>query len=260
MENGDIYRPESNYSALNRMPGGREWFVSEQWYFAKDGKQEGPIAAAELKQLASSGRLSPTDLVRKDGMTVWAQASKVKGLFPAPVPPTPRPTASTPASSPSAPERKDGAIHTMKGVSEELAVFEDKVTITPKGAMGFLVKGLKGTKTIPFYSISAIQFKEAGAVFSGYIQFSIPGGNESKGGVFAAASDENTFMFAGRENNAAALKIKEFIETGIRKLRGPQTNSDTTSLSDELQKLARLREQGILSDDEFQSAKRRLIG
>ncbi|MCP4098245.1 MAG: SHOCT domain-containing protein, partial [Planctomycetaceae bacterium] len=35
---------------------------------------------------------------------------------------------------------------------------------------------------------------------------------------------------------------------------------NTTNLSDELQKLAELKATGILSDEEFQAAKRKLIG
>jgi ribosomal protein S27AE len=152
-------------------------------------------------------------------------------------------------------------IHSMKGVQDLLEVFEDKVTIAPKGVLGFMNKGLKGTKTIPFSSISAIQFKEAGAVFSGYLQFTIPGGNESKGGVFSAASDENTFMFAEKKNNVLATQIKDFIEIKVQELRTPRVTQSqiTTSLSDELQKLASLRDNGILTDQEFQSAKSRLI-
>ena len=153
------------------------------------------------------------------------------------------------------------SIHTMKGVQDQLEVFEDKVTITPKGILGFMNKGLKGTKTIPFSSISAIQLKEAGAVFSGYLQFTIPGGNESKGGVFSAASDENTFMFAEKKNNALAIQIKEYIETKVQELHSPRNtqSQSATSLSDEIQKLASLRDSGVLSDQEFQTAKSRLI-
>lgn len=153
------------------------------------------------------------------------------------------------------------SVHTMKGVGDLLEVFEDKVTITPKGILGFMNKGLKGTKTIPFSSIIAIQFKEAGAVFSGYLQFTIPGGNESKGGVFSAVSDENTFMFAEKKNNAQAIQIKEYIEGKVKQLHSPRAtqSKSAASLSDELQKLASLRDSGVLSDQEFQSAKSRLI-
>ena len=152
------------------------------------------------------------------------------------------------------------ALYTMKGVQDLLAVFEDKVTITPKGVLGFLNKGIKGTKEIPFRSIVAVQFKEAGAVFSGYLQFTIPGGNESKGGIFAATKDENTFMFAHAKNNALAKEIKEYIDEAIRRSQAPRTAAPTTNLSDELQKLAQLKDEGVLSEDEFQAVKKKLIG
>lgn len=153
------------------------------------------------------------------------------------------------------------SVYNMKGVQDLLEVFEDKVTITPKGILGFMNKGLKGTKSIPFTSITAIQFKEAGAVFSGFLQFTIPGGNESRGGVFSAASDENSFMFANKNNNELAIKIKEYIEGNVRELQTPShiASQSTTSLADELKKLASLRDSGILSEQEFQTAKIRLI-
>jgi hypothetical protein len=152
------------------------------------------------------------------------------------------------------------AVYTMKGVQDVLEVFEDRVTITPQGILGFLNKGMKGTKEIPFASIIAVQFKEAGAVFSGYLQFTIPGGNESRGGIFAATQDENTFMFAHAANNALAKEIKEYIDSAIRQSRTSQTLPPTRSLSDELQVLAQLKDKGVLSAEEFQAAKKRLIG
>jgi len=151
------------------------------------------------------------------------------------------------------------AIYTMKGVQDIVEVFDDHITITPKGIMGFLNKGIKGTKEIPFQSINAIQFKKAGYLVNGYIQLTISGGNESKGGIIAATKDENTFVFAMKKNSIA-IEIKTYIDSALRKLRTPQTISLTTNISDELQKLARLNEQGILSDEEFHAAKKRVIG
>ena len=77
------------------------------------------------------------------------------------------------------------SVYNMKGVQDLLEVFEDKVTITPKGILGFMNKGLKGTKSIPFTSITAIQFKEAGAVFSGFGQSAVAAAGA--GGRAAAA-------------------------------------------------------------------------
>lgn len=42
-----------------------------------------------------------------------------------------------------------------------LEVFTAKLTITPKGALGFRLKRVKGTKEIPFASIVAIQPQKA---------------------------------------------------------------------------------------------------
>ena len=66
------------------------------------------------------------------------------------------------------------SVYKVRGVGGELEVFEDKVTLAPKGALGFLTKGLKGTKSIPFESITGIQHKKAGIATNGYIQFSMP--------------------------------------------------------------------------------------
>lgn len=52
-----------------------------EWHVAIDGQEQGPVSGAQLRQMASSGRLSPTDLVWKEGMKDWVPASKVKGLF-----------------------------------------------------------------------------------------------------------------------------------------------------------------------------------
>lgn len=63
--------------------------MAEWYYSAGDGVQRGPVDSAALKRLAASGRLSPSDLIWREGMTEWAPASKVNGLFPAVEPPPP---------------------------------------------------------------------------------------------------------------------------------------------------------------------------
>jgi hypothetical protein len=53
-----------------------------QWWYARDDEQLGPLSPSELRRLASSGGLAPTDLVWRDGMAEWAPAARIKGLFP----------------------------------------------------------------------------------------------------------------------------------------------------------------------------------
>lgn len=71
--------------------------MATSWYYAVSGKKHGPIDSKRLKELAEQGVISPTDLIWRDGMSEWAPAAKVKGLFPADMldgaPPIPTPVA-----------------------------------------------------------------------------------------------------------------------------------------------------------------------
>jgi hypothetical protein len=53
-----------------------------QWWYARDDEQLGPLTPADLRRLASGGGLAPTDLVWREGMSEWAPAARIKGLFP----------------------------------------------------------------------------------------------------------------------------------------------------------------------------------
>ncbi len=52
-----------------------------QYYYAVNGLPRGPVTGKQLKQLASEGTLSRTDLVWKDGLEQGVPAGKIKGLF-----------------------------------------------------------------------------------------------------------------------------------------------------------------------------------
>lgn len=57
--------------------------MANEWHYTLNGQPAAvPVSAPQLKQLAASGQLKPTDLVWQDGMLEWAPASSVKGLFP----------------------------------------------------------------------------------------------------------------------------------------------------------------------------------
>ena len=55
--------------------------AEHEWYYAAGGNQAGPVGSDELKRLAASGELKPTDLVWRDGLADWTPASKIQGLF-----------------------------------------------------------------------------------------------------------------------------------------------------------------------------------
>jgi hypothetical protein len=56
--------------------------MANEWHFTLNGQQAAsPVTAAQLKQLAASGQLQPTDMVWQEGMANWVPASSIKGLF-----------------------------------------------------------------------------------------------------------------------------------------------------------------------------------
>jgi len=46
-----------------------------EWYYASNKQQQGPVSLDELKKLARTGVLKPSDLVWKEGMKEWLRAS-----------------------------------------------------------------------------------------------------------------------------------------------------------------------------------------
>ncbi len=55
--------------------------MSSQWYYTKNGEKCGPITDLQLKQLAESGEIKPTDMLWKEGMAEWKSANLFKALF-----------------------------------------------------------------------------------------------------------------------------------------------------------------------------------
>ncbi|NIP95862.1 MAG: DUF4339 domain-containing protein, partial [Akkermansiaceae bacterium] len=50
------------------------------WYYAKDGKQEGPVSQDELQVMLQEQRLAPGVMVWREGMEDWQQAGEVPEL------------------------------------------------------------------------------------------------------------------------------------------------------------------------------------
>lgn len=83
--------------------------MTAEWHVSIDGSQSGPLTAQQIRSLAASGQLKPTDHIWKDGMSEWVSASSVKGLFPKSPPSPPRPPASPLPSRPADPRQKNPA-------------------------------------------------------------------------------------------------------------------------------------------------------
>ena len=68
----------------------------QQWYFAQNGQQQGPVLESALRQMLATGQLSAGDVVWRQGLPQWVAAGSVPELMPAPAgpgvpPPVPYP-------------------------------------------------------------------------------------------------------------------------------------------------------------------------
>ncbi len=55
--------------------------MANQWYYNRDGEQQGPISDTDLRKLAADGSLNQDDQIWKEGMAEWRKAGAMKGLF-----------------------------------------------------------------------------------------------------------------------------------------------------------------------------------
>jgi hypothetical protein len=142
-----------------------------------------------------------------------------------------------------------------EGFAGYLRVRLSSLVIEPKGGMKTLVGGgkfLRGTKEIPLADVTAVQLRKApGLGFNGNIQISYKGGMDLPGLL-----SENTVYFSKRQQPAFE-KAKELIDEYRQDAaRGASTGGD---LSD-LEKLADLRDKGIITAEEFEAKKRQILG
>lgn len=103
---------------------------------------------------------------------------------------------------------------TTKGIGGQITLTARRVIIKREGLLAKAGHGYKGDKEIPMKNITAVQFKPSGSLTNGYIQFSILGGIESRGGVFDATRDENSVLFT-KSQESAFREIKRYIDAFI---------------------------------------------
>jgi hypothetical protein len=154
-----------------------------------------------------------------------------------------------------------GPVMQLKGYNGQLEIYPQKLTIMRKGFSAKLYQGASaGNKDIYYRQIGSVNLKLAGFQ-PGFIQFSVAGEvSAARRGFGAQSKDENTVTFASRQNDVAK-KIKGYVEQQVALAHsGVPAAVPAVSRVDELQKLATLRSQGVLTEEEFQAEKVRLLG
>ena len=163
---------------------------------------------------------------------------------------------------------KDAQLEQLKEIANRRIIYSnldtlelrgDTVTITKRGLANALASGMNGARTIQISAITAVQMKPAGMLTPGYILFSYAGSKPFMGGVWEATQDPDTFLF-GKDLTGEVAEFKVQVEKKMResKQTAPVNNS-SGSLTDELRKLSEFKQQGILSQEEFEAAKKKLL-
>lgn len=248
--------------------------MSDQWYVARNKQRIGPFSSAQLRQMASSGQLMPTEMVLQRGETKWCAAGALQGLFP-------RESVAT-LDAPNDPELPINAhlyrpdiltcIHLALDAGERALALCNFVVIPSQAKttlvitdrhvrlVGFRESWLGGftnpaeivaNRAVSVRAITGISTAELGIL--SYTQLG-----------FFTSKLQLVFWWDGHqevlvttrvpEGKKFANKLSEAVAARDGLRQGP------SSLADELKKLAQLIADGILSAEEFGKAKQQLIG
>ncbi len=143
-----------------------------------------------------------------------------------------------------------------------LSVYEDCVSLTPKGFLGFATKGMAGERKIFYKDISSVQFKPSTKLLSGFIEFYFAGHNTQKqgGGLFAGTNNDNRFTFY-HKFLPDMVKINDYIQSKINNITitNPPTIDNTDSVT-ELKKYKQLLDDGIITQEDYDTKKKQLLG
>lgn len=161
-------------------------------------------------------------------------------------------------------EEDAGVVYKLDGgMTKILRVYDDRVTLQAKmNLRSFMTSNFfGGVKEIYYDSMIGLQFKEAGAVIAGYIQFETAN-SHSKDNF----NSENSFTFdASFLDNATAKQVADFVRGKMRAARSapaaqPVQVVQQQSAAEELTKLKGLLDAGVITQEEFDAQKKKLLG
>lgn len=153
-----------------------------------------------------------------------------------------------------------------KGYNGTMVLTDDCVIIKREGVKPSKMGGFhRGDKTIPYSSIVAVTHRKADRA-GGYLKLTLLGGSEEKGGRLQGLWDENSIFFK-RKDDSKFLQAKTLIEERITQSSITPGREDNTvpplqqdGYIEELEKLAALRDNGIITEDDFNAKKSKLLG
>jgi len=145
----------------------------------------------------------------------------------------------------------------------DVELFDDKLVISgsPYGGIGSMLSKQKITSELLFSSITNVNFQEATTFLPGFILFYVKGSVDSKSLRYQDVKfDPNAILFS-KKYLEDYLKLRDEIKSRINTndvISQPIIQNSSSNL-DELEKLANLKEKGIISQEEFDKKKAQLL-
>ena len=158
----------------------------------------------------------------------------------------------------------------FKGQNGKIMVFDDHIVISRATFGGVLSQGgFSGDRKFFYNDISSFEYKKPTFFANGYFKIIIPGTHDTsaKVGLLGSSSesmkDPNTVVLraftskVGEETD----RIYQLIMDKLREAKNDKqvTAQPVSSKMDELKKLAELKASGILTEEEFQIEKQKLL-
>ncbi len=146
-------------------------------------------------------------------------------------------------------------------VNTTLTVYDDCVSIKPKGVLGLMSKGIAGERKIYYADITSVTFQKSSALLSGFMEFYFAGNNTKKqgGGLFAGTNNENRVTFYNKYLNEM-IKVNDYIQNKIGNKNQPQQQPQNVDAAAEIKKFKQLLDDGIITQAEFEAKKKQLLG
>lgn len=143
-------------------------------------------------------------------------------------------------------------------MGEAVVVTNERVIILKAG---FASGALVGKKASSYYYHQITSIEISYALTVGRLEISVAGASKSPGMDFADARKlENVVNFYKKDKpkfEAAARKIRELVKNSQTPT---QTPAQQTDVVEEIRKLASLRDDGLITDEEFEAKKKQILG
>ncbi|MFO8143157.1 MAG: SHOCT domain-containing protein [Dehalococcoidales bacterium] len=152
-----------------------------------------------------------------------------------------------------------------RGIDGHLVLLENGVRIKRSDPMVFLDKGIRGDKEIPFHRIESVQIKKASSFSNGHIRLLLLEGKGLAEPASGNSQDEYKVLFKpAQQSNFEEIKraIEEKVTAAKMAISSSPRQAAPQAISyiDELEKLASLKDRGIISEEEFTAKKRQILG